>query len=144
MSVNPTTKVLAHSLNRYSEADRAPICEDQRRIDRFFGSPHRFMPPVSYKKRQATNIKNRLPIAFMADTATTSSRRRAEGEGFEPTEPCGSTVVKTAAFNHFASPPNAAHISTRPRHRRKVSMPAAHPNREPSRNTVGLKKITHT
>ena len=31
----------------------------------------------------------------------------AEEVGFEPTEPCGSTVFKTAAFNHSAIPPYA-------------------------------------
>lgn len=31
--------------------------------------------------------------------------RLAEEVGFEPTEPCGSTVFKTAAFNHSAIPP---------------------------------------
>jgi hypothetical protein len=29
----------------------------------------------------------------------------AEEVGFEPTEPCGSTVFKTAALNHSAIPP---------------------------------------
>ncbi len=29
----------------------------------------------------------------------------AEAVGFEPTEPCGSTVFKTAAFNLSATPP---------------------------------------
>jgi hypothetical protein len=29
----------------------------------------------------------------------------AEEEGFEPPEPCGSTVFKTAALNHSATPP---------------------------------------
>ena len=29
----------------------------------------------------------------------------AEGEGFEPPEPFGSTVFKAAAFNHSANPP---------------------------------------
>ncbi len=29
----------------------------------------------------------------------------AEGEGFEPPEPCGSTVFKTAAIVHSAIPP---------------------------------------
>ena len=29
----------------------------------------------------------------------------AEAVGFEPTEPLGSTVFKTAAFNHSATPP---------------------------------------
>ena len=31
----------------------------------------------------------------------------AEGEGFEPPEPFGSTVFKTAAFNHSANPPDS-------------------------------------
>ncbi len=31
----------------------------------------------------------------------------AEGEGFEPPDPCGSTVFKTAAFDHSATPPEA-------------------------------------
>ena len=31
----------------------------------------------------------------------------AEGEGFEPPDPFGSTVFKTAAFGHSATPPNA-------------------------------------
>ncbi len=30
----------------------------------------------------------------------------AEEEGFEPPEPCGSTVFKTAALNHSATPPS--------------------------------------
>ena len=29
----------------------------------------------------------------------------AESEGFEPPDPCGSTVFKTAAFDHSASSP---------------------------------------
>ena len=31
--------------------------------------------------------------------------KMAESEGFEPPEPFGSTVFKTAAFNHSATPP---------------------------------------
>ena len=30
----------------------------------------------------------------------------AEAVGFEPTVPCGTTVFKTAAFNHSATPPS--------------------------------------
>ena len=33
------------------------------------------------------------------------SRNLAEGEGFEPPEACASTVFKTAAFDHSATPP---------------------------------------
>lgn len=31
--------------------------------------------------------------------------KMAVGQGFEPREPLGSTVFKTAAFDHSASPP---------------------------------------
>jgi hypothetical protein len=31
----------------------------------------------------------------------------AEEEGFEPPVPCGTTVFKTAAFDHSAIPPGA-------------------------------------
>lgn len=34
----------------------------------------------------------------------------AEGEGFEPPEPCGSTVFKTAAIDHSAISPKAMQI----------------------------------
>ena len=39
--------------------------------------------------------KNRLATAL----------NMAVGQGFEPREPLGSTVFKTAAFDHSASPP---------------------------------------
>ena len=32
-------------------------------------------------------------------------KKMAEEVGFEPTVPCGTTVFKTAAFNHSAIPP---------------------------------------
>ena len=32
----------------------------------------------------------------------------AEGVGFEPTDPCGSAVFKTAAIVHSATPPRCA------------------------------------
>ena len=34
------------------------------------------------------------------------ARRMAEREGFEPPDPCGSTVFKTAAIDHSATSPN--------------------------------------
>jgi len=34
-----------------------------------------------------------------------NSKKVAEGVGFEPTEPCGSAVFKTAAIDHSATPP---------------------------------------
>lgn len=36
----------------------------------------------------------------------------AEEVGFEPTVPCGTTVFKTAAFNHSAIPPRLHQDST--------------------------------
>ena len=44
-----------------------------------------------------TEMKNARGARACADLA--------EEVGFEPTEPCGSTVFKTAAFNHSAIPP---------------------------------------
>src|SRR5262245_39582176 len=35
----------------------------------------------------------------------------AEGVGFEPTVPCSTTVFKTAALNHSATPPRSKTIS---------------------------------
>lgn len=37
----------------------------------------------------------------------------AEGEGFEPPEPCGSTVFKTAAIGHSAILPSLCGIDTK-------------------------------
>jgi hypothetical protein len=34
------------------------------------------------------------------------NKKMAEGAGFEPAVPCGTTVFKTAAFNHSAIPPH--------------------------------------
>lgn len=47
---------------------------------------------------QLRQLYNLLNLAF--------SRNMAEGEGFEPPEPCGSTVFKTAAIGHSATLPN--------------------------------------
>ena len=49
-------------------------------------------------------------------------KRVAVGQGFEPREPLGSTVFKTAAFDHSASPPTSPALGWRsahysPRHR---------------------------
>ena len=62
----------------------------------------------------------------------------AEGVGFEPTDPCGSAVFKTAAIDHSATPPRprgahriaetrrspAASRRTRPRGRPLAGPPA--------------------
>ena len=59
--------------------------------------PHRF---ESYFTRLKLVCKRKRPIAGALTCL-------AEEVGFEPTEPCGSTVFKTAAFNHSAIPPYA-------------------------------------
>ncbi len=41
----------------------------------------------------------------------------AEEEGFEPPVPCGTTVFKTAAFDHSAIPPGAKLVK---KHKEKV------------------------
>ena len=50
-----------------------------------------------------------LTRALIIDTKKSTPRgafiRMAVGQGFEPREPLGSTVFKTAAFDHSASPP---------------------------------------
>ena len=40
----------------------------------------------------------------------------AEKVGFEPTEPCGSTVFKTAAFDHSATSPQLRKNTRTKRH----------------------------
>ena len=47
---------------------------------------------LPFKRKQARQIA--WPVTYLAEEV-----------GFEPTEPCGSTVFKTAAFNHSAIPP---------------------------------------
>ena len=46
------------------------------------------------KKKGAEIVKISNPLIYMA-----------VGQGFEPREGCPSTVFKTAAFDHSASPP---------------------------------------
>ena len=50
-----------------------------------------------------------LPRAQTTDTKKSTPKGAficmAVGQGFEPREPLGSTVFKTAAFDHSASPP---------------------------------------
>src|SRR4029079_4147895 len=48
---------------------------------------------------------NRLAGGCLQPLGHLSASSMAEGVGFEPTEPCGSAVVKTAALNHSAIPP---------------------------------------
>src|SRR5215510_6676790 len=48
---------------------------------------------------------NRLAGGCLQPLGHLSRPALAEGVGFEPTEPCGSAVFKTAALNHSAIPP---------------------------------------
>ena len=48
---------------------------------------------------------NRLAGGCLQPLGHLSASPMAEGVGFEPTEPFGSTVFKTAALNHSATPP---------------------------------------
>ena len=48
-----------------------------------------------------------LFVSFMFELFFQFSRCLAEGEGFEPPEARASTVFKTAAFDHSATPPRA-------------------------------------
>src|SRR3990172_5038108 len=48
---------------------------------------------------------NRLAGGCLQPLGHLSAGRLAEGVGFEPTEPCGSAVFKTAALDHSAIPP---------------------------------------
>ena len=50
--------------------------------------------PRSYKRKARMRRIQAFPIC-------------AEEEGFEPPVPCGTTVFKTAAFDHSAIPPGA-------------------------------------
>jgi hypothetical protein len=46
-----------------------------------------------------------LPLRWRGLVRSDLLLSRAEEEGFEPPEPLGSTVFKTAAFDHSATPP---------------------------------------
>mgnify|MGYP000022279810 CR=1 FL=1 len=49
-----------------------------------------------------------LPTAFLQRICVGRlGRVVAEGEGFEPPEPCGSPVFKTGTFGHSVTPPQA-------------------------------------
>ena len=44
---------------------------------------------------------------FLWNGKTPIPKKMAENEGFEPSEPYGSTVFKTAAFDHSANSPDS-------------------------------------
>ena len=48
----------------------------------------------------------------------------AEEEGFEPPVPCGTTVFKTAAFDHSAIPPGAKLVKKYNQKTKKKKIPA--------------------
>ena len=60
-------------------------------------------------RRMTSRFESSFPVAQvlpgMKSPIAGAWGNLAEEVGFEPTEPCGSTVFKTAAFNHSAIPP---------------------------------------
>ena len=77
--------------------------------------------------------------SLYADLAFSKARHRrplekvAEREGFEPPEPCGSTVFKTAAIDHSATPPMGVIVkdAARSLHARRPSAVAISTYRHP-------------
>ena len=57
--------------------------------------------PVALPTIPPSRTASRPSTAFRGG----ARRRMAEGEGFEPPEPCGSAVFKTAAIDHSATLP---------------------------------------
>ena len=72
----------------------------------------------------------RRPSALGAKACQSSlacgSRRLAEGVGFEPTVPCGTTVFKTAAIGHSATPPRREQVRRLPTVFRVMPRAAGH------------------
>jgi hypothetical protein len=62
-----------------------------------------------------------------------AAKKMAEGVGFEPTEPYGSTVFKTAPFNHSGSPPLRQHLTRFWETRGRVSVAEERRSRRPAR-----------
>ena len=62
----------------------------------------------------------------------------AESEGFEPPDPCGSTVFKTAAFDHSATSPYIRNVS-----RSDEAGPAMRRDHVPPRVTTEIPPLTH-
>ena len=73
--------------------------EDVLRTSRSLAMPRRPNPLRGFSS---------LPETFMHLT------KLAEGEGFEPPEACASTVFKTAAIDHSATPPRNINVSSLP------------------------------
>src|SRR5580765_4096440 len=67
---------------------------------------------------------NRLAGGCLQPLGHLSTTAMAEGVGFEPTEPCGSAVFKTAALNHSAIPPQGREtIATPAKRHQRVARP---------------------
>ena len=76
------------------------------------GPPNSLLKGTISGTIKGTNNEKRSEICF-----PTSCFILAEAVGFEPTVPCGTTVFKTAAFNHSATPPHAAYKDNTERRR---------------------------
>ena len=74
---------------------------ENRLIESHFSGPVR--QPVNSPAR--IPLENNGEIRLAMEVRNLSSGKMAEGEGFEPPEAFASTVFKTAAFDHSATPP---------------------------------------
>ena len=96
---------------------QAPAGEDRINLDwiqsaaRTDGFPVR-LSELSPKGAISGTSKGTINENEVGNCFSTSCYLLAEAVGFEPTEPCGSTVFKTAAFNHSATPPHAVYKDT--------------------------------
>ena len=88
---------------RYRQDGAAGLRERSRRPH---GCAHQTALRIAHPA-QGPRFSNRLE--FFSNPAgnykITTMLRMAEGEGFEPPEPCGSAVFKTAAIDHSATLP---------------------------------------
>ena len=68
------------------------------------------------KTRQSSEPRNEAAFGS-SNRHFQQFEKMAEGEGFEPPEACASTVFKTAAIDHSATPPQkmCGHVSSRRR-----------------------------
>ena len=63
-------------------------------------------PKVSFSGKKGAFEEVSENSVSPLNTGGSVSEMMAEGVGFEPTEPCGSAVFKTAAIDHSATPPD--------------------------------------
>ena len=62
--------------------------------------------PLGDRREASRGIRDKIPER-LREKSLRSRRFEAEAEGFEPPEPFSSTVFKTAAIDHSATPPKA-------------------------------------